>query len=123
VNPARPGSSGHARLRGAVVLPTEEATTEAAGRGAAPMGYDPAADGLLVVPDAWQARCVPTPDGAALEVRWSPLPDDERPDLLELDHGRWGTPMGTHVLDVQLTLLDIVADVRRRAAAWARADG
>lgn len=112
INPARPGSTTHERLAGIV---TSGHTA------AAPAGWDPARDGLLVVRDAWQARCAPTPDGAGLVVRWSPQSGDHRPDLLELDHTRWLTPMGTHTLDMQLTLLDVVADIRRRAAAWTSA--
>ena len=109
VNPAAPGTTDHARLRGAVLL-----LPRSGEKFAAPPGYT-AADGLLLVRDAWQARCVPTPDGAGLEVRWSPKPGDTRPDLLELDHTRWRNPMGTHILDLQLTLLDIIEDIRRRA--------
>ncbi len=109
INPAAPGSQTHERLAGVVTL---------APPGEPPAGYDAAKDGLLVVRGAWQARCAPTPDGAGLIVRWSPTSGDTRPDLLELDHARWLTPMGTHILDVQLTLLDLVADVKRRAATW-----
>lgn len=85
----------------------------------APRGLDADADDLVRWPGAMEAACRGDGDRRALAVSWvhpEPRPFDPGGLLLSGDNG-------THVLDVQLGMSDIVADVARRAEAWRTVTG
>lgn len=72
-------------------------------------------DDLIQWPGAMEAACVGDPDQRALQVVWTRSGGPPfNPDGLLLSGDN-----GTHVLDVQIGIADLVDDIRHRAAAWA----
>jgi hypothetical protein len=68
--------------------------------------------------DLYTARCVDGPKGKrVLEVAQTDEPGGLRKSPLDLSTWRWGTRMGTHMVDFQFPQGDLVDLVRKRATA------
>jgi hypothetical protein len=105
-NPARPEDpTARTPLRAFVMAPDH-------GMVRRPPGVGRRDDLLLEWPDAFAARCTRSP--ARLEVEWR-RPDDPP---LRLSAAALTGFNGTHILDLNLGMSDVVADVRRRAERW-----
>jgi len=107
-HPALPPDDGPAPLAGFVARADDAFVSRPAGLS------DVSGDDLIRWDDVTEAQCVGEPPRRALQVRWTDRdgpPFDPGGLFLSGDNG-------THVLDVQLGMVDIVADVARRADAW-----
>jgi hypothetical protein len=112
VHPGDVGDGGPARLAGAVFRLGEGRIVEL------PEELDVGDAEYVVYRDYFEATCV---DGEApgLEVRPAPGGGDERANPVPFDGSGLSGSGGTHVLDVQLAMLDLVARAGTMGEAWA----
>jgi len=70
-------------------------------------------------PDLYVAECVPDADGFTyLQIKYRPLPGGVRPDVINYTHPALAPSfLGTHILDVQFGMGDLLGLVAAKAAA------
>jgi len=82
-----------------------------------PTGVDASAPYLLYR-DLYGARCVADGNENALEISYAPLAGDQRANPIDFGAMILSANNGTHILDVQLGLGDLIDQVRVKSAAW-----
>lgn len=83
----------------------------------APAGSDEDVPSLLYR-DLYATRCVADGNENALEIAYAPLAGDQRANPLDFGAALLSGNNGTHILDVQLGLGDLIEQVRVKGAAW-----
>jgi hypothetical protein len=82
------------------------------------LGQDDVKTPFVFYRDLYSARCVDGPAGKRLlEVSENDEPDGLRVLPVDLGSWRWGTKMGTHILDLQFPLGTLIETVRRLSRA------
>ncbi len=108
-NPANPANpDGTANLT-ALLAPLDSPVVDT------PRDIDLAGEVYVSWPNAFEATCRGDKDRRALEVRWRRK--DSPP--IDLGAGTLTGNNGSHILDVQLGVADVLADMTRRGAVWA----
>jgi hypothetical protein len=111
-NPADLASDAPVRLRGAYLqraLPYIET----------PPGLPADAAPTLLYQDLFTARCVDDGGHGALQIAYAPAAGDGRANPVDFDAALLSGDSGTHVLDVQLALGDLVELVRVKGERYA----